>query len=172
MIVQNGKLGCIDDHLYEKAKALGINLAGGYVRNTDRRVVIGNRLFLSMGSMQRYVMRSRIVWWLETGEFLIGNIADLHHKNHDRIDDRFENLEKKSHSEHSSQHGKEHSERVARKCICKQCGESFFLPQHRLRELGRGSYCSQKCYQSSPKSSASKAKVSNSLRLAYAEGRR
>ena len=53
-----GALGFIDEVAFEKAKAYGINLAGGYVRNTDRRVVIGNRLFLEYGMKHRYVMRS------------------------------------------------------------------------------------------------------------------
>lgn len=144
MKVKDGALGLIDDDLVSVATERGINLLGGYVRNTDRRVVIGNRLFLEMGMKHRYVMRSRIVWWLKTGEFLRGNGIDIHHKNHDRIDDRFENLERIEHGDHAREHNPRTAESVER--ICKECGKLFLILRHRLKEAGRGSYCSYACY--------------------------
>ena len=84
-----------------------------------------------------------------TGEFLRGDELNIHHKNHNRIDDRFDNLEKKGHAAHSIEHNADRRADVA--CECRTCGKAFNLPQHRLKEKGRGSYCSKDCYKAAPK---------------------
>ena len=135
--------GQVDRKSFNLAKAKGIDLAGGYVRGTDKRAIIGNVQFLALGMKHRYMLRSRIVWWLRTGEVLRGFKWNLHHKNHDRLDDRFENLEKVEHSAHSKEHhplGEHATERV-----CRYCNKQFTINIWRLREKGRGTFCSLPC---------------------------
>lgn len=151
-------LGKLDWQTIELANEQGIDIEGGYIRTTDKRVVIGNKIFLTMGMKHRYVMRSRIVWWVNTGEFLTGGEWDIHHKNHNRIDDRFCNLEKLSHSDHSIEHHPGGTSEVVTR-ICKGCKKEFLIFKHRLKERGRGTFCSQKCYHSTPRTKV--------LKLAY-----
>ena len=141
-------LGKIDKESILLAKNANVNLTGGYIRNTDNRVIIGNKLFLELGMKYRYVLRSRIVWWLHTGMFLRGcEDGNIHHINDDRLDDRFNNLEFMFHVEHSKHHNPRGLTNIH--CRCKYCHNDFLLPRWRLKELGRGSYCSQNCYQTS-----------------------
>lgn len=143
-------LGMVDKYIIHKALEMGIDLTGGYIRKTDKRVIIGNRLFLSVGLSTPQALRSRIVWWLKTGELLIGwEDGNIHHKNGNRIDDRYRNLEKIDHIEHSLKHNMPGLKDVI--CKCLTCGKKFGILPFRLKEKGRGSFCSQECYQSYPK---------------------
>lgn len=92
------------------------------------------------GSSKGYAKRSHVVWWLETGQVLPADHV-LHHKNEDKLDDRFENLELKTHGQHTIEHCRK--EPVV--CLCRGCGRNFGIPQWQLNQ-GRGHFCSQKCY--------------------------
>lgn len=95
-----------------------------------------------------YAKRYHIVWWLETGETLSeGHV--LHHKNGNKLDDKFENLELIKHSLHSQKHNRIRIEAARVTCYCKRCNNLFFLARFRVND-GRGKYCSQKCYQAGP----------------------
>lgn len=94
-----------------------------------------------------YAKRYHIVWWLKTGELLPEGYV-LHHKNGDKLDDRFENLELLRHGLHSQQHNQSRIEAARITCCCRRCSKPFFLTRSRLNggKYGRGKYCSQKCY--------------------------
>lgn len=153
------RLGKVDSFLVDKANSLGINLLGGYIRNTDKRIVIGNKIFLTIGNKSRYRLRSRIVWWLHTGIMLNGwQDGNVHHKNGNRIDDRLKNLELIDHKDHAHEHNPNGLEDVF--CTCKNCNINFKITRYRLKEKGRGSFCSQDCYKRFPKSKNTRQKHS------------
>ena len=71
-----------------------------------------------------------LVWWQNTGELVPDGFV-LHHMNEDKFDNRFENLELLSNSEHCRQHRgqkapKEH-------LICPACGCEFELVARKAR---------------------------------------
>jgi hypothetical protein len=112
-----------------------------------------------------YALRSHIVWWLRTGEALPPGEV-LHHANAVKTDDRFENLVRKTHSRHSSEHAK----REAVELTCRGCGGKYTrTPGYARHHQG---FCSQDCYHAFPQDVERRARVSASLKRAYAEGRR
>lgn len=141
-------IGLVDKKTISLAVAKNIVISGGSINKLDKRIRIFVKGRYPGADTKGYALRSRVVWWLNTGEVLRGCKYNIHHKNGMRQDDRFTNLEKLLHSEHSKQHHQKHAEVPL---ICKQCRVKFTLPRARLREKGRGSYCSQTCYHKAPK---------------------
>lgn len=136
----------IDSRTVMLAEKKGIDLAKVWVRPRDGRAILWHAW--SFPACQKQVgqaLRSRVVWWLHTGEVLKGCSVNLHHKNHVRTDDRFTNLERLSHKEHSLLHNGEG--RFDVQLICKTCKNGFNIKRWRLKDKSRGQYCSQKCYQ-------------------------
>lgn len=115
-----------------------------------------------------YALRAHVVWWLHHGEPHPEG-TNLHHINEVKLDDRLENLACIDHGAHTTLHhaGAETVERT-----CKGCGKQFSIKKHRLKEAGRGSFCGQACYHAAPRTTESRIKQSEGLKLAYAEGRR
>lgn len=139
---KNKMVGLVDESYSALAKAKGINAPLGSLRRTgDGRVVVFAKAFPGCHA-SGYALRSRIVWWINTGEVLKGEEVNLHHKNHDRTDDRFANLELIRHGEHSHHHNA--PRRRGRECACGACGTSFYVPK--WRETGRNvQFCSMSC---------------------------
>src|ERR1700685_415780 len=147
LVYQRRMIGVVDDLTIAKARTKSINIAGGCINKKDGRV----RLFVKgkfpgAHPSGGYALRSRVVWWLNTGEVLIGTEVNVHHKNHNRADDSFDNLEKMDHVKHAHAHNPKTVEMVER--TCKTCGNSFTIEKWRLLDKARGQFCSQKCYQS------------------------
>jgi hypothetical protein len=163
-------VGLVDKKTVEKAKAVGIeNIAGGSINKKDKRVrIFVKGLYPGAHPSGGYALRSRVVWWLNTGEVLHGLEKNIHHKNHVRSDDRFSNLEKIGHHDHTRLHNPKTVEMVERTCI--HCLHFFTIERWRLKDESRGRFCSQKCYQAHPKSKESRQKQGISLRAKYAEG--
>lgn len=61
----------------------------------------------------KYCYEHHLVWWRTTGE-IIENPYCIHHKNEDKRDNSFSNLEKLTKSDHTSLHGFERAELFAR----------------------------------------------------------
>jgi len=162
----------IDRNSIRLAKLVNINLRNGHRTGKDGRFMLVKPIGYPACHALGNALRSRVVWWLNTGEALTGLAFHIHHINHNNTDDRIENLQKISHSDHSKLHATKAGAHVSLKC--KGCKNIFTIERWRLKDKcsGRGKYCSQQCYQAQPKSSSSSIKISNSLRLAYAEGRR
>lgn len=142
------KPGIIDTETLEMGLAIGIDLKNGYLNICDGRVRVFCRKFPGT-SKSGYALRSRVVWWLNTGEVISDMEFNLHHMNHNRADDRFKNLEKISHNEHARLHNAERSMDATVLRECKKCYKKFPILKGRLNEKGqrRGTYCSQTCYQ-------------------------
>lgn len=160
------RVGLVDENTIAKAAAVGINIAGGSINKKDRRV----RVFVK-GKFPRtshgYALRSRVVWWLNTGELVPANVVDIHHRNTNRSDDRFENLEKRCHI----QHGKDHHPKTCQvERTCLECGVAFTIDRWRLKDPSRGRFCGQDCYQAHPKSRDARERQSLSMKRKYAEG--
>lgn len=137
-------IGIVDQKTITKAKAVHVNIAGGSVNKVDGRVRIfvkGKFPHTSGG----YALRSRVVWWINTGEVLPADI-DIHHKDENRTNDSFDNLERMDHIDHAHHHNPKTVVMV--ECVCKTCNGVFKLEKWRLKEKSRGQYCSQSCYQS------------------------
>lgn len=91
-----------------------------------------------------FVLEHRQVWWENTGEDPTG--YDIHHINGDKKDNRFENLEKLTRSEHMLKHSS--TEMITLKCD--NCGNEF---ERKLRDYKRSvrwkktktHFCSRKC---------------------------
>jgi hypothetical protein len=94
-----------------------------------------------------YILRSHAVWFITTGETITKEMA-LHHKNGDKLDDKFENLELMRHGEHT----KFHCLKKGTNIVCEICGITFNVPDwritQRIKETGSPpKYCSQGCYR-------------------------
>ena len=74
------------------------------------------------------VLEHHLVWWLNTG-YAPNQNEIVHHKNKNKLDNHFENLELKLRSDHSREHNKERSVLVHgtlngyshHKCRCDEC---------------------------------------------------
>lgn len=135
-------LGKIDRETFRLGKRKGIDLTRGSVRKKDRRVIIVDRALPKYGFASKFVLRSRVVWWLRTGQVLVGDRYNLHHLNSNRSDDRFSNLEKIGHKEHAHEHNPFGLRHVKRRC--KGCRKPFKISRWRVRG-GRGHYCTHRC---------------------------
>ena len=163
--------GLVDSKSVKLGRRVGIDVAGGYLNSNDGRV----RLFVKgkyPGAQPSggYALRSRVVWWLNTGEVIRGLDFNVHHKNEIRHDDRFSNLEKLVMGDHMRHHHCDPESLPM--CKCKHCGNPFKINRWRLKEKTRGSFCSQQCYQHHPRTDKHRAAISEGLSAAYRQGRR
>ena len=97
-----------------------------------------------------YVYRYHAVWFIMTGEIIPDGYC-IHHRNLNKLDDRFENLQKITKAEHAAEHHK------GRKCPdswmsfkCETCGQDFSKERYRVngrkKEGHKIKYCSMKCF--------------------------
>lgn len=96
----------------------------------------------------RYVYEHHLVWWQNTGE-VPGEGFDVHHRNKNKRDNRFLNLEKKTHADHSREHGLEKS-LTPIQAVCGYCEEILFIPPRKYRARMKQSksgvlYCGYSC---------------------------
>lgn len=91
----------------------------------------------------RFAYKHRVVWWEETGELP----EVVHHKNGDKSDNRFENLEAMTQVEHSQMHGFERPKTRVR-LRCPMCGDEFVKNRretHLVKNDQKATYCSRSC---------------------------
>ena len=107
-----------------------------------------------------YALRAHVVWWLAHTE-RHPHGTELHHKNENKCDDRLENLEPLTNSEHQLEHR-------GTRVNCAGCGIEFWRAPHRARYSR--SFCTNECYQKVPRTAEHKAAQSRGQRRAYASG--
>lgn len=105
-----------------------------------------------------YAKRYHVVWWIKTGK-KIPKDFDIHHKNNNKTDDRFENLQLISHAEHS----KFSAKKPPIIMTCRNCKKQFELSRDH-NAPGRGKFCGQKCYHSFPRSEDHKKAISEGIK--------
>jgi hypothetical protein len=95
----------------------------------------------------RYCYEHHLVWWKNTGE-VPGLGFDVHHKNENKRDNRFKNLEKKTHAGHAGEHSRERGKPPVM-LICEWCWTPFFKKQRHHRFLVKAGqtqfFCSRSC---------------------------
>lgn len=124
----------------------GFDLREGSLRHTDKRFIVYVKGFYPGAHKSGYALRSRVVWWLYTGEILVGDEFDLHHKNRNRADDRFSNLEKLEHGAHSKEHNPSTVKILS--FVCERCGKGYELKEWRAK-WRETSFCSKSCFMKS-----------------------
>ena len=107
-----------------------------------------------------YALRAHVVWWLVEG-LCHPRASELHHKDHDRLNDAFDNLEPLSRSQHKKQHVAAEIESL----ICEHCRKQFDEFKWRTRQR-KVRFCSPECYHAMPRSEAHKAAMQRSHRNA------
>lgn len=120
------------------------NFDDGYVDANGRMRVFrpGHHRASKLG----YVLRSIVAYEAYNND-IVTREYNIHHIDHDRLNDSKENLEKLTQSQHSKEHNLERSLKAAIWFSCIICKKDFRLPKYRLKEKGRGKYCSQICYK-------------------------
>lgn len=139
----------IDREATRRGFLVGIDLRVGSLRASDKRFILFVKGKYPGSHKSGYALRSRVVWWLYTGEALRGTRSNIHHKNHNRGDDRFKNLERMGHKRHSREHNPKTVLMISRKC--QRCGGEFKIKEWRLNNPSRGKYCSLYCGRLAPK---------------------
>lgn len=131
--------GLVDSDIAAKAQALGIDLSFGHVDGDGRFVVYKASAFPGARSREM-ALRTRLVWWLATGDVVTGITHGIHHRNRNRLDDRLQNLEKMLQVDH----GHLHNPQVLVKVICRTCQKEFERAPYRV--TGKTSqFCSREC---------------------------
>lgn len=114
----------------------------------DYTVVIDHPKRTIVGS---YVLAHRHIMELSLGRYLSDDEV-VHHINEDKKDNRIENLQLLSRSEHSKLHT--HVDQI--ECICGYCGSVFYLgPRDYRQRLKRSTskilYCDRNCWIKDPR---------------------
>ena len=121
-------VGRVDAKTIRLAKKLGIFIQGGSLGKESGRVCINTK-----GKFPG-ALRSRVVWWLNTGEVIVGKEIDIHHV------------------EHAHHHNPKGLKLV--EFICIECKQPFKIDGWRAREEGRGKFCSLRCFWKHPRKSS------------------
>jgi len=91
-----------------------------------------------------YCYEHQYIWWLNTGEILTYNDI-IHHKDENKINNCFENLEKCSRSEHPLLHPPGYNIGVFK---CPVCDEIFEREERKVKHLmkkNKPALCSRQC---------------------------
>ena len=96
----------------------------------------------------KYCYEHHYIYWKNTGELPKKGITELHHKNGDKKDNSFDNLEMTYKSRHFKKH--HHKKSVSWvKLKCPSCGKIFEKPLRRTHlsksSKSKATFCSREC---------------------------
>lgn len=96
----------------------------------------------------KYVYEHHLVWWKFTKQ-LIPKGFEIHHKNGDHKDNRINNLQLLTSSQHKKEHGKIRKEKALLNFICVSCKKEHKLKGSVVRTKQKknrfGLFCSRAC---------------------------
>jgi hypothetical protein len=117
------------------------------MRNGPYILVIAPEDYTGKKYRNRYVYEHHLVWWQNTNSVVPRGYV-IHHKNHNKHDNRIENLELMTDEKHKDEHTKERKKSLI-KIICFHCGKEGRKPGRNYRfALKKGKnrfYCSRNC---------------------------
>lgn len=106
-----------------------------------------------------YACRAHVVFWLVTG-IVPNHDQVIHHKNENKSDDGFENLELMDFGAHSTLHNRA----APTFKLCPKCNKEFLVPTDHPNKK----FCSAACYHATPsKRRRSKIVVCNECRIEF-----
>ncbi len=95
--------------------------------NGDYELIIAPDDYPGKKYRERYIYEHHYVWWANTGEIIEEGFV-IHHKNGNKRDNNFDNLELKHYQEHNTMHLLERGRgMVLLKC---PCGNIFIKPRY------------------------------------------
>jgi hypothetical protein len=115
------------------------------VKNGPYELVIAPEGYPGKRYRGRYAYEHHIVWWLRTGQAVQPGF-EVHHKNEQKRDNRFDNLEYLSGADHRKGHGEKLKRFVTTKCAF--CEKDFEISPRQLKSrLKRypALHCSRSC---------------------------
>lgn len=95
------------------------------MKNGPYELVIAPENYPGKKYRDRYVYEHHLVWWQNTGTLVPVDMV-IHHKNEQKRDNSFSNLELMSKSKHSADHHPGPQNKTV-SCVCAWCGCSFSL---------------------------------------------
>lgn len=117
------------------------------MRNGDYELIVAPPVWEGRRYRGRYCYEHHYVWWKHTGQY-VGDGFCIHHKNGNKRDNEFSNLELLSNVTHASRHGSTQDKSYVRlRCPNPRCRIHFIRPRN-LTHLVRGGVstsCSRKC---------------------------
>jgi hypothetical protein len=121
--------------------------------------------------MGRYCLEHHLVWW-KHHQSVVPDGHVLHHKNEDPRDNRIENLELLTASEHSKRHAEERAFAAQEEAQCGTCSAVFTLSRSKLSQRKKQSdsgllFCSKKCSVAKQQASKKKKPVRHGTVVGY-----
>lgn len=117
------------------------------MKNGPYILIIAPQKFPGKKYRNRYCYEHQAVWWQNTGEIVTKPFL-IHHKNENKHDNNFSNLEKKLIATHSREHNLERAPKPIQ-LNCKYCNKEIFIKprnyRSRLKINKNGFFCSQSC---------------------------
>ena len=115
------------------------------MRNGKYELIVAPEGYPGKKYRERYAYEHQVVWWQNTGEAVTGDLV-IHHKNDDKRDNRFENLQKI----HKVLHGVLHANKPEMVALnCAYCSNSFEKSARVVRAAKKKGqkdfYCDRSC---------------------------
>ena len=89
-----------------------------------------------------YVLLHRVIMENHLGRIL-DDYEVVHHKDSNKFNNKIENLEVLTNSEHAKLHAKKG--RTFVELVCPECGKTFFREKRQIKKNQLQSFCSRKC---------------------------
>jgi hypothetical protein len=124
---------------------LGVNLV--CMKNGPYELVLAPEDYPGKLYRGKYVYEHHLVWWKSTGNLVLEPML-IHHKNHQKRDNRFENLELQDRGLHSARHNKERSGPIQYvELECAWCRKTFKIEKRNecSRKKAGNNHCSRSC---------------------------
>lgn len=119
------------------------------MKNGPYELVIAPENYPGKKYRDRYVYEHHLIWWQNTATLVPDGMV-IHHKNEQKRDNRFENLELMAKADHVKEHKSspfnERGELKLQEAVCAWCGISFLVKGHSLRHRKKANnniFCSR-----------------------------